>query len=263
MHIQGYDDQSLQQAVDKTNREQAMGSHPLACLAVALLVAALAATQHVLSLLLLLHTSTPDAQAVLPAVALVYVTLLPIAATIISGIVSDRYFSCRTSYSLSHSSTVHYKQTSHATLAAAFISFGCALALLLLHHPLSPLRPSLHTAVSHALLVVRTLASACIIAPTIASVSRLTAPYALPMSFATMLLGEIAVYLLQLGCSCCGAICGAAFYTVWGCLGVAAIELLMCCCMLFMERYMAITSQIRVQGHEIQCRGRQVKRVRF
>jgi hypothetical protein len=259
---QGYDEESLQQAVDKTNREQAMGAHPLACVAVALLVAAQAATQHVMSLLLLHTSSRPDAQAALPSVAAVYVTLLPIAAISFSGIICDRHFNRRTSYSLSHACAVHYKQTSHVTLAAAFISFGSALALLLLHHPLSPAHQSLHTAVSHALLVLRTLASSCIITPTIASVSRLTAPYALPMSFATILLGEIAVYLLQLGCSCCGAICSAALYTVWGCLGVAAIELLVCCCMLILERYIAVASQIRVQGHEMQRRGRQVKRTR-
>ena len=167
------------------------------------------------------------------AAASVYVMLIPVVTVAAAGIVCDRYFTRQTVYSLTYSTTVHYKQHAHAAAALAAVSSFSALALLLLLHPQSPLRSSssLHPAISHALLVTRTLASSAIIVPCMGSVARLTAPYALPLTLSAMWGGEVAVALLQLDGVCTGAVWDVLGGTVWVGVAAAAAELLLCCCM--------------------------------
>ena len=254
---QGYDTSALELAAEKSSREQAMGAQPLACVAVMLLLALLCAMQH--SLLLLLHDADAHAPtSAASAAASVYTTGIPAAAAIASGILADRHYQRRTIYSLTHACTVHYKQTSHAVAALAAVSSACALALLLSLHPLSPMPTPLHPALLHLLLVTRTLAASALIAPSITSIARLTAPYALPLSLATMLLGHLAVHVMQQRCVRCGIIAQLLERSLWPCVAGAVGELLLCCAMVLVERQAAVSAHVRLLSYEFQRRGQQV-----
>jgi hypothetical protein len=157
-----------------------------------------------------------------------------------------------------YSCTVYYKQTSHAIAAIALISCACDLALLLLLHPQSPLRSHHHAAVLHALFVARTLASSCIISPAIACVAKLSAPYALPMSFAVMTLGEVVVHVMHTSGASCGFVWAALERSVWVGVGAAAAEVLLSCCLMVLERQMAVDVHVRLRSYTMQLRGQQV-----
>jgi hypothetical protein len=229
-----------------------MGKHALACIGIMLLLLIIAAVQNVL-LTLLLSQVDVDSSA-----ASMYVTGTPVVAIIVSGITFDRYFKRCSVYSLTHGCTVHYKQTSHVVAALAFVSSSCACILLLMLHPLSSIRTSPHPALVHSLLVTRTLAASCLIAPSIASAARLTAPHALPFSFSLMLLGVIIAHVLQLDGMPSPAFSQPFESSVWVATGCAVAELLICCVMMLIERQMAVTAHVRVLSYEFQQRGQQV-----
>ena len=245
-----------------------MGAHPAACACVTLLVVVLAAVQRML--LLLLQQVDAHLYAADAAAANLYVSFISAVSVFASGIVFDRYFKRCTVYSLAHECTVHYKQTSHATAALAVFSFGCAFALLLMLHPLSPTRTTPHRALVHVLLAARSLAASAMVAPSIASVARSTAPHALPLAFSAMLLGETAAHALLVACPHCAAasalfgysVCAAASalfgYSVWAAAACPAVELLMSCAMILLERLTAVSAHVRVLGYEFQKRGHQV-----
>jgi hypothetical protein len=153
---------------------------------------------------------------------------------------------------------VHYKQTSHAVALLAAVSTAAALALLLLLHPLSPTPTPLHPAFLHLLFVTRTLASSALIAPSITSVARVTAPYALPLSLATMLLPQVTLYVMHHRCAHCSPVANILFHSLWPAVACAACELLLCCGMVLAERQAAVKAHVRLLSYEFHSRAQQV-----
>jgi hypothetical protein len=255
--MQGFDSAALQEAEHGIRRQQAMGAHPLACLVVLLLVAANSSLQNV-PWLLLMHSNSDPTTETQPAAAFIYVPCITIFSVIASGVLCDRYFSHRTIHSLTHNCTVHHRQASHALAALALVAAACLCSLFLLLHPLSPFCTTVHPALYHALVALRTVASSSIIAPAIACVARSTAPYALPLSFATMVGGEIAMHTVQLAYRSCGPLCDLFARTSWFGIIIAAVELLLCLSMLALERHTAITLHLRTSLYDQQIRIAQV-----
>jgi len=153
---------------------------------------------------------------------------------------------------------VRYKQTSHAVAALAAVSTATASALLLLRHPLSPTPTPLHPALLHLLLVTRTLAASALIAPSITSFLRVTAPYALPLSLATMLLPQVALCVMHHRCAHCNPVANILFHSLWPAVACAACELLLCCGMVLAERLAAVKAHVRLLSYEFQHRAQQV-----
>jgi hypothetical protein len=94
--------------------------------------------------------------------------------------------------------------------------------------------------------------------PAIACVAKMSAPYALPMSFSVMMVGEAAVHVMHTSSASCGLIWGALEWSVWVGVSAAAAELLLCCCLVVLERRMAVAVYLRLRIYLMQLRGQQV-----
>ena len=73
-----------------------------------------------------------------------------------------------------------------------------------------------------------------------------------------MLLGEVVVHVMHTSGASCGFVWAALEWSVWVGVGAAAAEVLLSCCLMVLERQMAVDVHVRLSSYTMQLRGQQV-----